>query len=73
MSASIVCTRCGATIYGYDEFDAEIRFNEHVCEGLPRISDLDDDLLEAIILGESEENAFAEQRNRNLNQINKSE
>jgi len=37
---TIKCSRCGKMYTGSDEYDTELWFNNHVCHGLPKLSEM---------------------------------
>ncbi|MEJ2724395.1 MAG: hypothetical protein P8175_07075 [Deltaproteobacteria bacterium] len=52
MAVSFKCERCGKIITGKDEFDAEIKFIDHACEGMRDLNELPVDLLRKVARGE---------------------
>jgi hypothetical protein len=44
----IKCSRCGKTLSGKDEYDAEMKFNMHKCKGKRDLHDMPTDLLKLV-------------------------
>ena len=55
----VQCSRCEATSPNTSEFNTELWFNDHECEGLPKLDTLPLQLLREVALGNiTEEEAF---------------
>ena len=62
MSVTFVCDRCEAEMVGEDEYEAEVLWATHECEGHRDLFSMDQDLLRCVAVGGmSEAEAWIEQ------------
>jgi hypothetical protein len=45
----IQCSRCKKIITGRDEYEAEVKFDLHRCEGMRSLDNMPDDLLKKMV------------------------
>ena len=55
MTVRFKCDRCGEVIVGSDEYDAEVKFDEHSCKGKRELSELPLHILKDLALGKIDE------------------
>jgi len=51
MTVEFKCDRCGEVIVGSDEYDAEVKFDEHSCKGKRELSELPLHILKDLAMG----------------------